>query len=187
MSPSANTLPSTVSWDSGCSASKATVWASAPRERSCVAAASRAGDGRPASHTVRVRRTTRRRAVASAISDVPPRTSRDWGMPKASFTNSSLEGLGSSEGLEGQTAGQVRGEHPARVQLGGQRTEVVGARVHRGEQFWPQTGVLGQAGPPACHGHLLVQFVEEGAETGQAGRDVQGQGPAGHREGEPSG
>ncbi len=38
-----------------------------------------AGEGRPASHTVRVRRAISRRVTASAISDVPPSTSRDWG------------------------------------------------------------------------------------------------------------
>ena len=100
MSPSANTLPSTASWDSGSSASKATVRTSAPSARSSSAAASSAGEGRPASHTVRVRRVISRRAVASAISDVPPRTSRDWGTPKASFTATprGIEGDGTERG-----------------------------------------------------------------------------------------
>src|SRR5437867_1958803 len=90
-----------------------------------------------------------------------------------------------STSSDGETAGQVGREHTARVEFRSQCPEVVEARVHRGEEFGAQAGVLGEVDATAGRGDLLVELVEEGAEAGQTRGEVQGERPAGHGEREP--
>ena len=182
------------------------VWASAPRPRRWTAAFSRSGEGRPASHTVRVRRAIRRRAVASAISDVPPRISRDWGVPKASFMTApgcGDRGFGGLPPVCGRSAAEVQpvvagvstgpGGGPGPTRRPRQGPAPAAARGIRAVGGTSRPAGRAAAGRPSPgrRGRRRPRpprrAVQEGAEAGQAGRDVQGEGPAGHREGQPAG
>ena len=84
------------------------------------------------------------------MSEVPPRTTIDWGWPKASITTGS------------PSAG--RGPMPA-ARRGRARSadcgELAQSRVHGGDQLGPQAGVLGQIDAAPRRGDALVEAVEQ--------------------------
>src|SRR5215213_4361202 len=170
------------SCDSGSRASNASASTVAPLLRSSAAGpASSASVERPASTTVRSRRPTSWRSVARAMSEPPPSTSADCGLPRASSISRSSRRVGPP--LEQR-------QHPLRLVLGPavgrceDEVRVLGSLVRAvharepGELAPPSLGVEPLGVPPLA---LLDGRVHEHLEEGQPDRLVGGPGlgPAG--------
>ncbi|CAM5684582.1 hypothetical protein SCYAM73S_04466 [Streptomyces cyaneofuscatus] len=154
-----------------------------PRSRSYDGRVQDGGGGPPARPSD-LRRATRRRAVARATSQVPPRTSRDCGAPNASFTERLLfKGWHGEVGRTGRAGRPGRAERaPSWSSSARSSRNDAEPRVHRGRRLRPHPRVLRQADPAAGDRHLVVEAVQEAGEAGQGGGQVDGERPAGRRE-----
>src|SRR3954452_245045 len=176
-----NRSSTSAAWVSVASASKPTTSSVvAPAASSSCRAPSSASGWCAASTTVRPRRPTSRRRVASAMSDPPPNTSTDWTSPRASRTRGPFSLRTGSE--ETEPAGQVRLEHPGRVDTFPDAPEVVEARIHLRDPRRVEARVLGEVDAAAGVDHEPVEPGEEPGAPSRTGGDVERQRPAWARE-----
>src|SRR4051794_15691547 len=176
----------------------------APAARSSSAAACNDCGSRAANTTVRARRCTSSRTVASAMSEPPPSTSTDCTDPSASFMSSlsshrevaSLlreEHVRTTQPWRGGWSGEAEAalevglEQAGGVDAGAQLGEAVEVGVHDREQLGAQARVLGQVDAAADVGDELVEPVEELRQPGDGARDVERERPPGLRERQRSG
>src|SRR5690606_10795786 len=178
MSPSAKARAMTSGCESVSLASKSSSTTSLPASDRRLAAAVRRSVGRAASTMRNGRREAYCSAIASAMSDVPPSSSRDWGLPTASIT---VVLPFEWWVLQAEPAGLVGHEHAVRVHGVADLAPLLEPRIHLGERLRRQAGVLGQIEPATHAQHPLVQL---GAPPVQPvlDREVDGDRPARHRE-----
>ena len=148
-----------------------------PAARSSSAARSSPAASRPASITCRGRRLCSSRTIASAISDVPPRTRT---RRPARVVPAPLMRLPAQP----ETGPEVRAHYTIGVYAGLLGPEVLQFWVHRPQMVAVKPDVLAQVDPPACLRDHVVQPVQAGRSPGCGAGNVDRERPSLDRKGQ---